>query len=137
MYAKARLFGDTEIAEQILATDRKGECRRAHRIDRDHDPQEHAMTTGQFFACYVPTFQLHSGPTVYVPRDSIIRQSMPEHVAVAGEDRFSGAFRIVQNVSLEKLQAWLDGTLIQNAFPDMPTDDRAFITAGGVLELDA
>lgn len=43
---------------------------------------------------------------------------------------FCGCHNIVTNVSLDALDRWNRGELIQTCFPDMPADDREIIMTG-------
>ena len=94
------------------------------------------MTEAQLIADYAPVEQLPAGPFVYFPKDSFSSDTLPETAVVAGPDIYSGEMRIVENVSVEGLSEWLDGSHIQNVFPDMDFADRAFLSAGGYLSYD-
>lgn len=44
---------------------------------------------------------------------------------------FSGETRTIYiDVTLEQLEAWKNGELIQNAMPNIPADEREFIKTG-------
>lgn len=51
-------------------------------------------------------------------------------VVITGQDIFSGKPYRVGPVSRQALDQWLNGALIQIAFPDLSSDDREFLISG-------
>lgn len=85
----------------------------------------------RFTELYHPAYPLPVGLLVYVRRSEIGPDlPLPTEVAVAGRCKLSGDFFALENVPLHGLGAWIAGTAIQIALPDLAPGEREWIKSG-------
>jgi len=51
-------------------------------------------------------------------------------ISVSGECIFCGGKHVISKINSKKFQDYLNGALIQRAFPQMPASDREFLISG-------